>query len=108
MTVARAKTDDGGGQFLLFTTWSCLIAAAYGGNFSLYPTAVMEEFGPVHAGANYGIVFTAFGLAGVVGTFLKQGLENDIGFPDVSFLMGGLCLAGVLAAWAFGTLPKAV
>jgi len=50
--------------FLIIT---CTIFFCFGGNFSLFPTATADLFGSKNLGANYGIVFTAYGVAGFVG-----------------------------------------
>jgi len=41
--------------------------AAYGANFALFPAATAEYFGTKNLGVNYGAVFTAWGIAGVIG-----------------------------------------
>lgn len=41
--------------------------AAYGANFALFPAATAEYFGTKNLGVNYGAVFTAWGVAGVIG-----------------------------------------
>jgi OFA family oxalate/formate antiporter-like MFS transporter len=41
--------------------------AAYGANFALFPAATAEYFGTKNLGMNYGAVFTAWGIAGVIG-----------------------------------------
>jgi len=80
----------------MYVAWCGVAAFCYGGNFALYPTAAMQQFGVEHAGANYGFVFTAYGVAGVLGTMLKKDLENDIGFEGITFLMGSICGCGFL------------
>lgn len=50
--------------FLIIT---CAIFFCFGGNFSLFPTATADLFGSKHLGENYGIVFTAYGVAGFIG-----------------------------------------
>ena len=41
--------------------------AAYGANFALFPAATAEYFGTKNLGVNYASVFTAWGVAGVIG-----------------------------------------
>eukprot|EP00039_Didymoeca_costata_P004512 m.73788 g.73788 ORF g.73788 m.73788 type:complete len:449 (+) comp12434_c0_seq1:171-1517(+) len=79
----------------LFVAWVCLVAFLYGGNFALYPTGVMELFGKTHAGSNYGLIFTGFGVAGVLAALLKGPLEAAVhGFRGLTFLMGGAAILG--------------
>ncbi|MGB5912421.1 MAG: OFA family MFS transporter [Promethearchaeia archaeon] len=61
--------------FLYFTTninivyyiiITCLILLCFGGNLSLFPTGTADLFGNQHLGENYGVVFTAYGIAGFI------------------------------------------
>ena len=52
---------------LYFLIITCAIFFCFGGNFSLFPTATADLFGSKHLGENYGIVFTAYGVAGFIG-----------------------------------------
>jgi len=93
------------GHKALFTLWVCLIAFMYGGNFALYPTASMDQFGKTYAGSNYGVIFTAYAVAGVVGALLKGDLEKAVGgFEHLTFLLGGVCTTGALLT--FFVKPK--
>jgi OFA family oxalate/formate antiporter-like MFS transporter len=47
-----------------------LIGFNFGGNFSLFPTATADFFGPKNLGTNYAVIFTAYGVSGVVGPLL--------------------------------------
>ncbi len=44
----------------------CVVAFAYGGYLALMPSMTADYYGPKHVGANYGLVFTAFGIAGFI------------------------------------------
>ncbi|MDO8055501.1 MAG: OFA family MFS transporter, partial [Candidatus Hermodarchaeota archaeon] len=41
-----------------------LIGFCFGGNFALFPSSTADSFGPKNVGANYGILFTSYGVAG--------------------------------------------
>ena len=58
----------------------------------------MAQFGVKHAGANYGFVFTAYGVAGILGTMLKKNLEAAIEFKGITFMMGAICSCGALGS----------
>ena len=54
------------------TIWGLYIAAAiigfnFGGNFALFPAATADFFGNKNVGRNYGLVFFAYGIAGIAG-----------------------------------------
>lgn len=44
-----------------------ICGASYGANFALFPAATAEYFGTKNLGVNYASVFTAWGVAGVIG-----------------------------------------
>ncbi len=46
---------------------SALVGLNFGGNFALFPSATADYFGTKHIGINYGWVFTAYGVAGILG-----------------------------------------
>jgi len=46
---------------------AALVGFNFGGNFALFPSATADYFGAKNLGANYGWVFTSYGIAGVVG-----------------------------------------
>lgn len=50
--------------FLIIT---CAIYFCFGGNFSLFPTATTDLFGSKNFSSNYGVLFTAYGIAGFIG-----------------------------------------
>jgi OFA family oxalate/formate antiporter-like MFS transporter len=47
-------------------TGLCLAAFAYGGWLALMPSLAADYYGPRHVGANYGLLFSAWGLCGFV------------------------------------------
>ncbi len=47
--------------------WSAIIGFNFGGNFALYPAATADYFGNRNVGVNYGWMFTAYGIGGLVG-----------------------------------------
>ena len=54
-------------NWIYFLIMTCAIYFCFGGNFSLFPTATADLFGSKNLGPNYGIVFTAYGVAGFIG-----------------------------------------
>ena len=46
---------------------ACIIGFNFGGNFALFPVATADFFGNKNVGQNYGWVFLAYGVAGIVG-----------------------------------------
>lgn len=90
----------------VFCVAAALIGFNFGGNFALFPAATADLFGNKNVGANYGWVFTSYGLGGIVGPILG-GWFGDFAKNSgslaawlVPFLVaaGACLLAAVLAA----------
>jgi OFA family oxalate/formate antiporter-like MFS transporter len=77
--------------FLILT---CAIFFCFGGNFSLFPTATSDLFGSKNLGPNYGIVFTAYGIAGFVGAVGVNLLVTIFGSYLVLFIVMGIMSIG--------------
>jgi OFA family oxalate/formate antiporter-like MFS transporter len=81
-----------GGTPALLYLGATIIGFNFGGNFALFPTATADFFGPAHLGQNYGWVFTAYGVGGIVGPIMA-GIFRDNGSWLPAFLISGvLCL----------------
>ncbi|MCX6664942.1 MAG: OFA family MFS transporter [Euryarchaeota archaeon] len=66
----------------MFYVIAAVIGFNFGGNFALFPAATADSFGSENLGINYGFVFTAYGIGGIVGPILA-GYVQDAG---MSFL----------------------
>ncbi|MGA2542081.1 MAG: OFA family MFS transporter [Verrucomicrobiota bacterium] len=55
---------------------SAFTGLCYGTIFTLMPAATADFYGIRNLGVNYGLVFTAFGIAGVVGPLLGAGIND--------------------------------
>ena len=75
-----------------------LIGLCFGSCFSLFPASTADFFGAKNCGVNYGIVFTAYGIGGILGPMLSANLvpANPV---ISSYAMPGLIL-GILVAIA--------
>lgn len=71
----------------------------FGGNFALFPSATADLFGAKNLGANYGWVFTSYGIAGVVGVAAGNTAKVMTGSYQAAFLLAsGLCLTSAVLA----------
>lgn len=96
--------------FAFYTTIPTLIIGsavaglAYGAVFSLFPTTTAEFFGMKNLGVNYGLIFTGWGVAGVIGPMLggmvadKTGSYNNGYLVAAVFLVIATVLVGILKA----------
>ena len=73
-------------DILLLTIGASLIGFCFGGNFALFPSATADYFGTKNIGSNYGLVFTAYGVAGVLGPFLAGIMDYANVFPLLGLL----------------------
>ncbi len=78
---------------------AALIGFNFGGNFALFPTITADTFGAKNIGQNYGWVFLAYGIGGILGPILGGKLGDAGNFPLAFTICGVLCLlaAGIIA-----------
>ncbi len=79
---------------------SALTGLCYGTIFTLMPTTTADFYGVKNLGVNYGLVFTAFGVAGVLGSLLGGRVSDLLGSFNVAYIVSGvmLVIGAVLAA----------
>lgn len=78
-----------------------IVGFNFGGNFALFPSATADLFGARNLGANYGWVFTSYGIAGVVGIAAGNAAKTMTGSYAAAFAFAGV-LCVVSAALAVG------
>lgn len=61
----------------------------FGGNFALFPSATADYFGTKNVGLNYGLVFTAYGIAGITGPILGGMVYDATGSYQWAFIPAG-------------------
>ncbi len=84
-----------------------IVGFNFGGNFALFPSATADLFGAKNLGANYGWVFTAYGIAGVVGIAAGNAAKTMTGSYAAAFILAGcLCLLSAGLAIGLNTLWK--
>lgn len=78
-----------------------IVGFNFGGNFALFPSATADLFGAKNLGANYGWVFTSYGIAGVAGIIAGNAAKQATGSYAAAFSLAGV-LCVVSAALAIG------
>jgi MFS family permease len=71
---------------------AALIGANYGANLALFPAYTKDLWGLKSFGMNYGVLFTAWGVGGLVLPRLQQMLTASSGSYRSSFIVAGLLL----------------
>jgi len=88
-------------QFMGLTALASLVGFTFGGNFALFPTTTADFFGTKNLGNNYGLVFTGYGAAGVLGGLIPGVLAvSGNGFEWVFIAVGLASLAAFGIAFA--------
>ena len=67
-----------GKSMTMFYVWATIIGFNFGGNFALYPAATADYFGNKNVGVNYGWMFTAYGVGGIVGPVLAGMFKDKV------------------------------
>jgi MFS transporter, OFA family, oxalate/formate antiporter len=83
----------------LLTTGLALTGLFYGSFFALMPAAAADFYGLKNMGVNYGLIFTGFGVAGVVGSLMGGKIYDLFGSFDKAFMVfaGMLLVSAILA-----------
>jgi MFS transporter, OFA family, oxalate/formate antiporter len=68
-----------GSQVWTLEVAACWVGFHFGGNLALFPLLTAEYFGTRHLGANYGLMFTGYGLGGVAGPMLAGSVWDVLG-----------------------------
>lgn len=87
-------------SYVVLLVAAALVGAMYGANLTLFPSMCFDFFGTKNGGANYGLVFTAWGAGGVLGS-IGSGFAKDVfGDFNTAFFVAAalLVVATVLAA----------
>src|ERR1041384_6798887 len=90
--------------FVPLLTGLCLVVFSYGGYMALMPSFTADFFGPRNVGANYGMLYTAWGICGFVvpgyfaGIMDKARLANNLGagYQEVYWTLAILALLGAV------------
>ncbi len=87
---------------------SAWVGLNFGGNFALFPAATADYFGSRHVGVNYGWIFTAYGVAGILGPLVGGVLFDATGGYVLAFVFAGtLCFLAAGCAVVVWALARA-
>jgi OFA family oxalate/formate antiporter-like MFS transporter len=89
-----------GSTAMLLTIAAAWVGFNFGGNFALFPSATADYFGTKNVGVNYGLVFTSYGVAGILGPILGGRVFDLTGSYLYAFIPAGvLCLIAALLSF---------
>jgi MFS family permease len=94
-----ALTRQGRGPWPIILAEVLLIGLNYGSIQTLFPATCRDYFGIRNFGLNYGLLFTAFGTAGLIMPWLNGWIRDVTGKPDLSYLLiiGMMALSAILS-----------
>jgi MFS family permease len=73
-----------------------IIGFNFGGNFALFPAVIADFFGNKNVGSNYGWLFTAYGVAGILGPQIAGYFKDTAkGSGDPSVWMAPFIIAAI-------------
>jgi len=88
---------------------SAWVGLNFGGNFALFPSATADYFGTKNLGMNYGFIFTAYGVAGILGPAVGGVLFDATNEYVIAFVFAGtlcfLAAACAVVVWALSRRP---
>jgi MFS transporter, OFA family, oxalate/formate antiporter len=103
-TIAMLAIFQLGGSVYGLSAIAILIGWNYGAMFTLFPATCLQFYGPTAQGSNYGLLFTAWGLAGFAGPWVGGYLKDVTGTYYMPFLCAAaLCAVGCIVL--FTTKP---
>ena len=92
-TVAMLMLFPAGKTAALLAACAGLIGWNYGAMFTLFPATLLQYYGPTNQGSNYGLLFTAWGIAGFCGPYFGGMLQAMTGSFFVPFVVSAVVLA---------------
>jgi OFA family oxalate/formate antiporter-like MFS transporter len=99
LLLSQANKENFLGTAPVLAVLSALIGANYGANLALFPSVTKDFYGLKNFGANYGLIFTAWGLGG----FMLSMLAGKVYDQMHTFTFAYECSAGLLVAAAVVT-----
>ena len=90
--VAMLLLFPAGNTAALLAVVAGLIGWNYGAMFTLFPSTLLTYYGPTAQGSNYGLLFTAWGVAGFFGPYLGGKLQAMTGSFFVPFVVSSVVL----------------
>ena len=95
------------GSTALFVVGICLVGFGFGAFMGVYPGFTADQFGPKNNGVNYGIMFIAFALAGVLGPMIMKSRFAATGSYNSAYIIAlVLAVVGLILAFVYKAMSK--
>ncbi|MDD7408812.1 MAG: OFA family MFS transporter [Anaerovoracaceae bacterium] len=95
------------GSIALFVVGICLVGFGFGAFMGVYPGFTADQFGAKNNGVNYGIMFIAFALAGVLGPMIMKARFAATGSYNSAYIIAiVLAVVGLALAFVYKAMSK--
>ncbi|TCK92830.1 OFA family oxalate/formate antiporter-like MFS transporter [Natranaerovirga hydrolytica] len=71
---------------------TAIAGLGYGALFSIFPAIIADHYGTKNLGVNYGLLFTSFGVAGIIGPLLAASILDVTHSYHLSYTLSGILL----------------
>ena len=110
MVTMRGSTTSTEAHKVLYFVAFCLFYLGLGGWLAIAPTATAQYFGVKFSGRNYGLLFLAYGVGGIISTFVaaysSKIFKGSGGLLDSFIVVAILAVIGLVVAFFFMKPPK--
>jgi len=90
----------------MLTIGAVVTGATYGALLALFPATTWDWYGLKHAGTNYGMIFTAWGVGGLIGPIVAGQIIDTTGSYNGAYIMSAVLLLIAAALGMFTKRPK--
>ena len=85
---------------VIFWFGMALVGSSFGGYLAIYPAVNADYYGTKHAGINYGLIFTAYGVGGLASNIFAPRVMELTGNYNFAFILTAvLCLIAAVASF---------
>lgn len=106
--IAMAMVPLIGHSPFMFVFLFALIMFTWGELYSLFPAVNADIFGTTYAATNYGFIYSAKGVAGIVGGFVAALVVQAAGWSSIFWTGAAMSLLAGLGALLLRSMPKPV
>ncbi len=94
-------------EVVLFYAFVALVYYCYGTQLSVFASTTADFYGTRNLGLNYGVLFTAWGAAGIIGPAIAARVFDRFGDYRYAFFAASALAAGAFLALSFVRTPSA-
>jgi OFA family oxalate/formate antiporter-like MFS transporter len=91
----------------IFWLGIALVGSSFGGYLAIYPAVTADYYGTKNSGINYGLVFTAYGVGGLLSNIFAPRMKEITGNYNAAFIVTALlCLLAAIIVFGFLKAPS--